>query len=147
MVQHRTVEQVEAAARGTCLGIGGPIDEVSETGVDHRARAHRARLERDDEGAVVEAPVTDLRGRVAQRQDLGVSCWIAGELALVVARREHVAITHDDRTDGHVAVFEGGARLVERELHPRRVRAWAWWTPRPTARGSPWRREWDSNPR
>ena len=37
-----------------------------------------------------------------------------------------VAVAHDDRTDGHVAVFEGGARLVERELHPRRVRAWAW---------------------
>ena len=74
VVQHRPVEQIEAATRRTCLGIGGPIDEVSETGVDHRTRAHRARLERDDEGAVLEPPVADLLGRVAQRQYLGVRC-------------------------------------------------------------------------
>ena len=56
-------------------------------------------------------------GGVAQRQHLGVGGGVAGELALVVAAGDDPAVDDDDGPDGHVAVLERGAGLLEGEAH------------------------------
>ena len=50
-------------------------------------------------------------------QDLGVSGGVAGQLALVVATGDHDAVDHDHGPDGHVAVVDRRAGLVESEAH------------------------------
>ena len=143
----RVVEEVEQQASG-CLGLDSPVDldPVVEAAIaqhvveraggagllvpraehdggdacrEDRARAHDARLERDDERAVGESPVAGGLGRGAQREHLGVRGGVARELALVASRGDDSArAIDDDRADRHVA--RGGRlhRLGEREAHP-----------------------------
>ena len=116
--------------------------------VQQGAGAHHTRLERHDEGAVVEPPATEHAGRVPQGQQLGVGRRVLQALPLVVASGDDQPVTHDHRADGDVAVPQGRLGLGQRQLHGRGIvgdgaasRAEA-----VRDRGS-WRREWDSNPR
>ena len=47
---------VPQRAHGAGLGVVGAVDDARDPGQHRRARAHRARLQRDDEGAAVEPP-------------------------------------------------------------------------------------------
>ncbi len=111
---------VEAGGRPG-LQVGGTVDEAPDPGVEQRTGAHEARFQRDDQRAVVEPPASECRGGVAQCQDLGVRRRVTGLLALVVTSGDHTSVVEHDGADGHVAVVEGRARLVERVLHRRVV--------------------------
>ena len=87
----------------------------------HAAPAHiEARLERDDERVTVEPPGSRSRGRVADREHLGVRGRIMGALAFVVAAGDDPTGREvgQHRTDRHVVVVERGAGFVERRSHP-----------------------------
>ena len=86
------------------------------------ARAHRARLQRHHERAVVQAPPAQPGCGVAQGKDLGVRGRVAGRLAPVAPAPDDVAPRpDDDRADRHVTGDQGEPRLGERLLHGRGV--------------------------
>ena len=51
-------------------------------------------------------PAAERARGLAQRDHLGVRGRVLAQLALVVGRRDHLAVAHDDRADRHVLVFE-----------------------------------------
>ena len=63
VVQATVGRHVVQAADGARLGVGRAEHEPAEAAVDHRTGTHHARLERDDERAVVEPPVPDDAGQ------------------------------------------------------------------------------------
>ena len=77
VVQGGLGEDVEDAAGGACLRVGGGEDDGRDAGEDDRPRAHRARLQGHVEGRVGEAPAAEALGRGADREDLGVGGRVA----------------------------------------------------------------------
>ena len=84
--------EVVERARGAGLRVGGAEDQAVDPGGPQGAGAHRARLEGDDQGHAVEAPGAPGRGGVAEAEQLGVGGGVAGQLPLVVAAGDHLAV-------------------------------------------------------
>jgi hypothetical protein len=75
-------------------------------------RAHRTRLDGDEEGAISQAPVATALSSGTQGQDLCMGGWIAVDLPPIRCHAEHLSVTiHDHGTDGDVASFASGPRL------------------------------------
>ena len=93
---------VDAAGRPRLRVPGTEHDARDASGQD-RARAHRARLERDDQGVPVEVPVARHRRCRAERQDLGVGRGVLRGLALVAPRGDdRAALVDHDGAHGDV---------------------------------------------
>lgn len=90
---------------GAGLGVGGGVDEAAEACVDDGACAHGAGFEGDDECAVVESPVGDGFGGIADGEEFGVAEGIAERFAGVVGFGEEFAGVGfvDDGGDGGFA--------------------------------------------
>ena len=71
MVEPTVAHDVPQGAHGAQLVVVRPEDEAVDPGEHQRSGAHRAGLERDDEGATRQAPLATCGGRGAQRDDLG----------------------------------------------------------------------------
>ena len=93
-------------------------DQLPHPAVDDRAGTHRAGFERDDENAVVETPVPDVRGGVSECEDFGVGNRVVRQFPFVVPCGDDLAAVNDDGTDRHVVMLRSGVCLVERQLHP-----------------------------
>ena len=89
MVEGGLAEDVEDAAGGAGLGVGGAEDDGGDAGEDDRAGAHRAGLERDVERRRRQPPAAERLGGGADREDLGVGGRVAAQLALVAGGGEH----------------------------------------------------------
>ena len=109
--------QVVERAAGPGLRVGGAEHQPSHPRRHQGAGAHRARLQGDHHGDVVEPPRADHLGRVAQGQDLGVGRRVGSALALVVPGRHHHPVADGYGPDGHVAVAGGGGRLGQCQRH------------------------------
>jgi len=62
-------------------------------------------------------PASERPGAGPQRDHLGVRAGILAQLALVVARPDHLAVVHQHGPDGHVVVVGRALGLVQREAH------------------------------
>jgi hypothetical protein len=58
-----------------------------------------------------------VRGRLAQREDLGVGGRVAAQLALVARGGDHLARMHDHAADRHVVVLQRSLGLAQRQAH------------------------------
>ena len=56
-------------------------------------------------------------GGLAQRDHLGVRGGVLAQLALVVGRRNDLAVAHDHRADRHVLVFQRTLGLAQGQAH------------------------------
>jgi len=109
-------EVVERAARAG-VRICGAEHDLIDAGRHQRAGAHRAGLQRDNQGGALEAPGSHHLGGVSEREQLGMGSRIAGPLALVVALGDHLTVAEHDSAHRHVVVGDGQSGLVERKLH------------------------------
>ena len=107
MVEGGLGEDVEDAAGGPGLRVGGAEDDLGDSGENDRPGAHRAGLERHVEGGARQAPAAERLGGGADREDLGVGRRIAAQLALVAGGGEQLAVAGDDGADRDVAVALG----------------------------------------
>src|SRR4051812_14101656 len=117
VVEARLGQHVEDAAGGAGLGVGAAVDDTRHAREDDRARAHRAGLERDVQGAVENPPGAERAGRLAQGDGLGVGGRVLAQLALVVPGADDLAGAHDDGADRHVVVLERALGLRDGEAH------------------------------
>ena len=75
-------------------------------------RAHRTRLDGDEEGAISQAPVATALGSGTQGQDLCMGGWIVVDLPPIRCDAENLSVTiHHYGADGDVASFASGPSL------------------------------------
>jgi serine protease len=110
-------EDVEDAAGGAGLRIGGAEDNGGDAGEDDRPGAHRAGLERHVEGRAGKPPAAQCLGSSTNREDLGVGGGIGAQLALVAGRREQLVAASDYSANRHVCVPLRLASALDRERH------------------------------
>src|SRR5690606_16834761 len=91
MVETRVFGEAHEGAGGACLGVGGAVKEAAEASVDDEPGAHWAGFERDGKGAVVQAPVAEREGGLADGDELGVGGGVLVEFAAVVALADEAA--------------------------------------------------------
>lgn len=117
VIEARVVANVVEAVASTRLEISGAVHQAIDPAVHHCPCTHQAGLEGDHQRAAVEPPRPDPRRSITQRQDLGVSGRVTGQLALVVAAGNDFAVHHHDRADRHIAMGQRKASFIERENH------------------------------
>ena len=101
---------------GARLRVGRPVDDAWHAREHDRARAHRARLERDVAHRVQHAQVPR-RGWPRAGRALGVRGRVLAQLALVVTRADHLSLVHHHGADRHVVVIERVLGLADRQAH------------------------------
>ena len=119
MVDHRLGEQVDHAADGAALRVGGAVDESRDPCQGDRAGAHRAGLEGHVDGGLEQSPATQPLRRLAQREHLGVGGRIAAQLSLVASRPQDLVAARDHGADRDVAVRRGPLGQLQGRLHVR----------------------------
>ncbi len=100
---------------GSCvtgLGVGGSVDETTNTCGVGGAGAHGARLQGGVEGAAGEAPAAQVCGCLADSEDLGVGGRVICGLALVGGDGQDLGPSGDYGTHGDLALL-GGALCGE----------------------------------
>ena len=111
-------EQVDDAAAGAGDGVARAEDKAGDAGVDYRAGAHRAGLERHIHRAALEPPAAKRGPGLADSLDLGVGGRIAQLLAAVASAADDAAgSVRDHAADRHLAVLRRLARKVKGEGH------------------------------
>ena len=119
-VQHRSGR---ARAR-----LGRAIDHAAQARMQHGAAAHGARLQGHIERAIVQPVVAQARGRVAQRQHLGMGRGVALGDGRIAALADDGAVLDDDGAHGHLARLGGGTRQFQGGAHPGLVVGLRQWT-------------------
>jgi hypothetical protein len=113
----RVGTDVVQRAESTGLRVHRPVYDTGDSRLLGGSGAHHTRFESDDQRAVIKPPRAQRLGRIAQRQDFCVGHRVIGQLPFVVAAGQYIAVRADDeRTDGHVVMFECHGCLAECEL-------------------------------
>ena len=88
---------------GAGFWLGRAEYDAGDAGVNHRADAHQAWLDGDEERRAGQPIVADYARGGAQRHHLGVCCRIHGQYRLIEARAHDAALEEDDGAYGHFA--------------------------------------------
>lgn len=115
MIQSRVGAELIERSHRTGLGVIAPIDQPWDAGIDDCPGTHRARLERDVEGAIQKPPMAEGRAGLAHRDDLGVRCRIVIGLPTVGASPDDSSgwIVNDHATDRNFAKRPGFAGKID----------------------------------
>ena len=117
MIQARIGIQVIQRTQRARLGVARAIHAAPHARVDHKARAHAARLERHVDRAIGKAPATERPSGSAQGRELCMRRRVLIELAAIVRPRDDLAVAHYYGSDGYLAHRSGGASLRQRLAH------------------------------
>jgi hypothetical protein len=102
----------------SCFRVIGSINQPANSGVNHGARAHGARLNCSKQVAVDQTVVTEVLSRLAEGDDLGVAGWvIVGDVA-VGASANDASFTDDNGADWNVSGLERALGRAKRFFHP-----------------------------
>ncbi len=111
------LHDVEDAARGAGPRVGGAEHETADACMDHRARAHRAGLERHVKRRVEQAVGPERLSGRAQRDHLGVRAGIVRANRLVPALGDDRPVVHDDGAHRHLPCLLRLPCQIERTPH------------------------------
>ena len=118
MVRARVAQDVAHAAAGAGARLPRPQDDGGEAGELDGARAHRAGLEGDDEGAARQAPGAPRAAGLTQGDDFGVACGVmVGLSAVSPASDDAATFVNDDGSDGNVSRLAGTVGQEEGLAH------------------------------
>lgn len=104
----RQIEERSAAAR---VGVGAAEDDALDPGVDRRARAHGAGLQRDHQRAAVKPPGAHAGRSPTQGEHFRVRGGVGPCLAAVGATAEHFPVAMNQGAHRHLA--QGGGFIGE----------------------------------
>jgi hypothetical protein len=118
VVQLRVVQNLHHGGDCACLRVVRTIYQALDAGMHHRAGAHGARFDCNQQFAVFQTVVSDGGSSFAQGHDFGVGGWIGiGDIAIPSAA-DNAAIAHDDRTHGNLSRLKRALGAAESFLHP-----------------------------
>ena len=111
--------QIQTAAQGTALDIGGRVDHPTDAGLDQRSGTHRTGLQGHQQGAVVETPVPAQSRRLTQGDQLGVAEGILITVAAVAAPADGLAMgIEQHRRHRNLAGLPHPPRAAQQTFHP-----------------------------
>lgn len=113
MIQSGMPQQVADRSSHTRLLIPGTKNNALHAAQHDGPGAHRAGLERDIEGTVIESPAFELRGSLANREELGVSGGILIAHGAIGRCRQNCPVPDYDRPDGNFVALRRIAGEVE----------------------------------
>jgi hypothetical protein len=120
-VGHQSIEAIAS----TRLGVFGPVDDTSDSTVNDRTCAHRARLERDIESITLESPRSQSAARQSEGQSLRMRGWIVQSLAKIEGLGKDSPSPRHNRAHRNFADRHGLASECQRPPHhipiPRRL--------------------------
>ena len=122
MVQSRVVQHFHDGMNRTRFRIIRAIDQPLQTGMNHRARAHRAWLNCSKQLALAQTMVTDVFTGFAKGYDFGVSGGIGLRNISVPPSAYNPAVTYDHGSYRYLAGFHRTLGRAEGLLHPEFVR-------------------------
>ena len=109
--------QIQHPAAHAGLGVRGAEHHPADTGVQHRAQAHHARLQRHIERGFAHPIVAQLLGRHPQGADLGMRRRIMTADGMVVAGGDHLPRLHQHGAHRHLTMQLRIQRLIHRQAH------------------------------
>ena len=127
MIQTRLAHDIEDGSTRTSFLVPGAEHQPGDPGQHDRPGAHGTRLQRDDQGAIIQTPTVLLVGvplcpmvsRATQCQHLGMGGGIAVLFSLIGAGADDVSGGVDDhRADGHIPAVTGVLSQFDRLMHP-----------------------------
>src|SRR5579863_3337923 len=118
VIHMRMTEKLHDRIHGPGFRIVGTIHQAPDTGMNHGAGTHRARLNCNKQVAVSQSMVTDSGTRLAQRDNLGMSGGVrVGDVAVPPAGYDLFAANHD-RSHGDFPGFERTLGAAQGLFHP-----------------------------
>ncbi len=117
MVEGFVFENVEKGTAAAGLRVHGAHDYSVDAGLNDGAGAHLAGLERNIEGAALEAPVADYFGSFFDSGNFCVGKSGLVGVATIVAATDYLAFVDDDAADGNFAELVGLASFLQGFLH------------------------------
>ncbi len=118
VVPSRLRRNVDDGPTGAKFGVSGAEDNTGDAGQVYGPDTHRAGLQANKEGAIVQAPTFKGRRGGRQGQHLGVGGGIPQRFDAVVAPADDPLVVDDHAADRHLVDQHGGLRLFEGLAHP-----------------------------
>ena len=117
VVQTRVAKQIHHRTRSAGFGFRRAKHHPAHAGVEQRAAAHGAGLQRDIQRAVAQAVIAHGAGTCAQRVHFGMGGGVEAGQRRVAAGGDHLARAHQHCAHGHFAGCSSGLCLRQRQLH------------------------------
>ena len=117
MVETIVAAQVIQASHGTALGVGCSKDATIDAGIDHEARAHKARFERHVNGTSRKAPSPKGTCRFKQCEEFRMSRRVFVEFAPIMRAGDHATLKDHHRTNRHLACLGSKRSLIKCHAH------------------------------
>ncbi len=108
----RLLEKPHTVLDGTALGVACPVNETSNPGMGDGARAHGARLQRDEEFQSCKAIIAPDLGRRSEREDFRMPGRITQTNGSIMRTRDDLVARwiDDHSTDRRLADISGCLR-------------------------------------
>jgi len=103
---------------GSCLWVICTVYQATNAGVDQGSRTHRARFNCSKQVALSETVITQVRACFAQRDDLGMSGWIAVRKVAIPPAADNTTTVHDYRPHGHLSDLQCSLGRAQCLFHP-----------------------------
>jgi len=117
MIQARHLKEIDHAAGCAAPRIGTAKNHAANADVEERAGAHRTRLFRHEEVAIVQSPVANRGFRLGNGEHLRMRSGVLEHLHLVEGAGNDPACAHDDRAYRHFFFCESFAGQAQGLVH------------------------------
>jgi hypothetical protein len=121
MIQAGVIDHLQNRMHCTCLWVLGTVYEATDSGMNRRSGAHRARFDCSKQFAVAEAMVTDVSGGFAQSHNFSMSGGIAVGKIAIPSSADHAAFGDDYRADWHFVRLQGTLGAAQGLVHPKLI--------------------------
>lgn len=112
------IQHGKGAAHRPGLGLGRPIHQFLDPGVDQGTNTHQAGLDGDIQAAVEQAIIAQCVGRLAYSANFGVAARvIQGDRGVIALTNDLIILDHDG-ADGDLALLFGERGQFQCALHP-----------------------------
>jgi hypothetical protein len=119
VVGARAGAQIEHTTKPSPFGVAGTKHHPPNTGLHQSSRAHGAGLKGDEQGAVVEAPISPQASGLLQRHQFGMAEGLLVSFAPVAAPAHgHSLAIHDHGGHGNLSLAAHQLGVPEQPLHP-----------------------------
>jgi hypothetical protein len=118
MIQKIRVANTEMRFDCARLLISRAVNKYRHAGLNQRARAHRARLDRRINRGVRQPVVTDFRRSLSERDDLGMRGWIAISARAISGDYDQLIAADNTGADGNFVACRRLFRCAQSLAHP-----------------------------
>ena len=116
-MRHADLVQIKQRLHSTKFGLGGTIDQCSNTCVHNGTNAHHTRLDGDVERQARKSVVSELSSRFAHRDELGMGRGVYRVNRLVEAGGNDLLVACHHGTDRNFTQVKRVSRLIQGESH------------------------------